>query len=156
MKKKIFIPLILVAFALVAWTRYNAPVNHSFSPNGSKDKLLMELITYFMQRGHFSPKVINNDLSVALHTTFLEMLDGQKRYFLKKDIAQFERYKYALDDEFRGLNTDFFDLVYTRYLQRINEAKLFYVELLEKPFDYTKDEEINLDYEEQDLSLIHI
>jgi carboxyl-terminal processing protease len=153
MKKKIFIPLILVAFALVAWTRYNAPVNHSFSPNGSKDKLLMELITYFMQRGHFSPKVINNDLSVALHTTFLEMLDGQKRYFLKKDIAQFERYKYALDDEFRGLNTDFFDLVYTRYLQRINEAKLFYVELLEKPFDYTKDEEINLDYEEQDYPL---
>ena len=113
----------------------------------------MELITYFMQRGHFSPKVINNDLSVALHTTFLEMLDGQKRYFLKKDIAQFERYKYALDDEFRGLNTDFFDLVYTRYLQRINEAKLFYVELLEKPFDYTKDEEINLDYEEQDYPL---
>ena len=81
------------------------------------------------------------------------MLDGQKRYFLKKDIAQFERYKYALDDEFRGLNTDFFDLVYTRYLQRINEAKLFYVELLEKPFDYTKDEEINLDYEEQDYPL---
>jgi hypothetical protein len=26
-------------------------------------------------------------------------LDGQKRYFLKKDIAQFDRYKYVLDDE---------------------------------------------------------
>ncbi|CAI8171599.1 MAG: Tail-specific protease [Bacteroidota bacterium] len=113
----------------------------------------MELITYFMQRGHFSPKIINNDLSEDLHASFLETLDGQKRYFLKKDIIQFERYKYVLDDEFRSLNTDFFDLAYSRYLQRRGEAKLFYSELLEKPFDYAKKEEIDLDYEEQDYPL---
>ena len=69
--------------------------------------------------------------------------------FLKKDIAQFDRYKYALDDEFRSLNTDFFDLVHARYIQRRNEAELFYTELLEKPFDYSKNEEIDLDYEDQ-------
>ena len=153
MRKKIFIPLILVAIVLLAWTRFSTPVNHNFSADASKDKLLMELITYFMQRGHFSPKIINNDLSEDLHATFLELLDGQKRYFLKKDIVQFERYKYALDDEFRSLNTDFFDLAYARYLQRRSEAKLFYAELLEKPFDYAKKEEINLDYEEQDYPL---
>ena len=109
----------------------------------------MELITYFMQRGHFSPKIINNDLSEDLHASFLEILDGQKRYFLKKDIIQFERYKYALDDEFRSLNTDFFDLAYARYLQRRGEAKLFYAKLLEKPFDYAKKEEIDMDYDNQ-------
>lgn len=153
MRKKIFVPLILIALVFVAWTRFNAPANHSFSSTASKDKLLMELITYFMQRGHFSPKIINNDLSEKLHTTFLEALDGQKRYFLKKDIIQFERYKYALDDEFRSLNTDFFDLVYARYLERRGEAELFYSELLEKPFDYSKNEEIDLNYEEQDYPL---
>ena len=153
MRKKIFVPLILIALVFVAWTRFNAPANHSFSNTASKDKLLMELITYFMQRGHFSPKIINNDLSEKLHTTFLEALDGQKRYFLKKDIIQFERYKYALDDEFRSLNTDFFDLVYARYLERKAEAELFYSELLEKPFDYSKNEEIDLNYEEQDYPL---
>jgi len=153
MRKKIFVPLILVSLVFVAWTRFNAPANHSFSNTASKDKLLMELITYFMQRGHFSPKIINNDLSEKLHTTFLQALDGQKRYFLKKDIIQFERYKYALDDEFRSLNTDFFDLVYARYLERKAEAELFYSELLEKPFDYSKNEEIDLNYEEQDYPL---
>ena len=56
----------------------------------------MELIAYFMQRGHFDPKDIGNDFSENLYDTFLEMLDGQKRYFLKKDIAQFDRYKYVL------------------------------------------------------------
>lgn len=153
MRKKILVPLILVALVFVAWTRFNAPVNHSFSNTASKDKLLMELITYFMQRGHFSPKIINNNLSEKLHATFLEALDGQKRYFLKKDIIQFNRYKYALDDEFRSLNTDFFDLVYARYLERIAEAELFYAELLEKPFDYSKNEEIDLNYVEQDYAL---
>jgi carboxyl-terminal processing protease len=77
------------------------------------------------------------------------MLDGQKRYFLKKDIAQFDRYKYALDDEFRALQTTFFDLVYERYLERRNETKSFYLEILEKPFDFNKKEEINVDYENQ-------
>lgn len=150
MRKKIFIPLILIALVLLAWTRFSPPTSHHFSENASKDKLLMELITYFMQRGHFSPKIINDELSEDLHATFLEMLDGQKRYFLKKDIVQFERYKYALDDEFRSLNTDFFDFAFARYLERRSEAKLFYAELLEKPFDYSKKEEIDLDYKKQD------
>jgi carboxyl-terminal processing protease len=150
MKKKIFIPLIFAALALVAWTRLSAPQQHSFADDTTKDKLLMELITYFMQRGHFSPKVINNDLSEKLYATFLDMLDGQKRFFLKKDIVQFERYKYTLDDEFRSLNTDFFELVHSRYLQRRDEAKLFYAEMLAKPFDYTKDEEIDVGYQAQE------
>ncbi len=149
MRKKIFAPLILVALLLVAWTRINTTEKHQFTTDTSKDKLLMELITYFMQRGHFSPRLINNDLSKELHTTFLEMLDGQKRYFLKKDIALFERYKYALDDEFRSLQTDFFDLVYSRYLQRRAEAKLFYNDLLAIPFDYSINEEIDINYEDQ-------
>jgi len=149
MRKKIFIPLIFAALALVAWTRLSAPEQHSFTDDTTKDKLVMELITYFMQRGHFSPKIINNDLSEELYETFLEMLDGQKRFFLKKDIAQFERYKYALDDEFRNLNTTFFDLVYDRYKQRRDEAKLLYAAMLVEPFDFTKDEEINVDYESQ-------
>lgn len=149
MRKKIFIPLFFAALALVAWTRLSAPEQHSFADDTTKDKLLMELITYFMQRGHFSPKIINNDLSEELYNTFLEMLDGQKRFFLKKDIAQFERYKYALDDEFRNLNTTFFDLVYERYVQRKEEAKLLYEAMLAEPFDFTKDEEINVDYESQ-------
>lgn len=150
MRIKIIAPLIIAALVFVAWTRFNSPINHSFSDDSSKDKLLLELVTYFMQKGHFSPKIINNDLSEELYDTFLEILDGQKRYFLKKDIAQFDRYKYALDDEFRSLNTTFFDLVHERYVQRRNETKLFYEEMLATPFNYTKDEKIDLDYENQD------
>lgn len=149
MKKKFFIPLFFVALTLLAWTRFNVPTAHQFSEDTSKDKLLMELIAYFMQRGHYNPKDISNDFSEDLYDTFLDMLDGQKRYFLKKDIAQFDRYKYALDDEFRALQTTFFDLVYERYLERRNETKSFYLEILEKPFDFNKKEEINVDYENQ-------
>jgi carboxyl-terminal processing protease len=149
MKKKLFFPLFFVVLMLVAWTRFNTPTTHQFSEDTSKDKLLMELIAYFMQRGHFAPKDISNDFSEDLYETFLEMLDGQKRYFLKKDIAQFDRYKYALDDEFRDLQTNFFDLVYIRYLERRDETKSFYLEILEKPFDFNKKDEINVDYENQ-------
>ena len=63
MKKKFFIPLFFVALMLAAWTRFNVN-SHQFSEDTSKDKLLMELIAYFMQRGHYNPKDISNDLSL--------------------------------------------------------------------------------------------
>jgi carboxyl-terminal processing protease len=47
------------------------------------------------------------------------------------------------------LQTNFFDLVYARYLERRSETKSFYLEILEKPFDFSKKEEINVDYENQ-------
>jgi carboxyl-terminal processing protease len=149
MTKKILIPTILVSMLLIAWTRFNTSSYYQFSEDNSKDKLLMELITYFMQRSHFSPKELGDEFSENLHSTFLDMLDGQKRYFFKKDIALFESHKYTLDDEFRTLKTNFFDLTYSRYLERRNEVKLFYREILDSPFNFKKNEEINLDYQNQ-------
>jgi len=67
MKKKLFLPLFFVVLMLVAWTRFNTPTTHQFSEDTSKDKLLMELIAYFMQRGHFDPKDISNDFSEDLY-----------------------------------------------------------------------------------------
>lgn len=115
--------------------------------NSDKDKLLLELISYVLQRGHFDPKDIDDSFSEAVYDNYVLSLDPQKRYFLQSDIKEFEKYRDAIDDEIKGSDLTFFNLTHERLLQRMEEAKSIYKEILEVPFDFNKDETINVDYE---------
>ena len=57
-----------------------------------KDKLLIEIISYVIERGHYDPKEINDNFSENVYMNYLENLDGQHRFFLKKDLVFFKSY----------------------------------------------------------------
>ena len=59
-----------------------------------KDKLLIEIISYVIERGHYDPKEINDNFSENVYMNYLENLDGQHRFFLKNDIDSFYKYFY--------------------------------------------------------------
>src|SRR5690606_18478015 len=61
----------------------------------------------------------------------------------------FEKYRFTIDDELKNTDISFFNLVYQRLMLRMGEAKEIYREVLAKPFDYTLEENISIDYEEQ-------
>src|SRR5690606_15097907 len=132
----------LVAVASCSFT------NKSFE-NDDKDKLLLELITYVLERGHYEPKDLNDNFSSNVFDGFIEILDPTKRYFLESDIQDFEKYRFTLDDEIRGTEIGFFNLVYQRLMLRMGEAKEIYRDLLSEPFDYTLEETIEINYDEQ-------
>jgi len=78
MKRKynVLILLLLLAFASCSFT------SKTFSdPN--KDKLLIQVITYVLENGHFDPKDMNDGFSEGVFTDYLEQLDPLKRYFYK-------------------------------------------------------------------------
>jgi len=135
----------LVAVASCSFT------NKSFE-NDDKDKLLLELITYVLERGHYEPKDLNDNFSSEVFDGFIDILDPTKRYFLEDDIRDFEKYRFRLDDEIKGSEMTFFNLVYQRLMLRMGEAKEIYKEVLSKPFDYTLDENIRIDYENQEFA----
>ena len=78
-----------------------------------KDKLLIEIISYVIERGHYDPKQINDNFSENVYLNYLENLDGQHRFFLKNDIDTFKSHKYKIDDEIKNAQINFFDLTYT-------------------------------------------
>ena len=78
---------------------------------------------------------------------YLENLDGQHRFFLNSDINTFEAYRFKIDDELKINEINFFNLTFSKLMQRMKEVENFYVQLLEKPFDFSIKEEINLNYE---------
>ena len=115
-----------------------------------KDKLLVQLISYVLDQGHFVKKEINDDFSRKVFNEYLNILDPYKRYFYKSDIEEFKKYKDQLDDKFINAEIDFFDLTYNRGQKRFNESKLIYKEILSSPFDYKIDEDFNADFESLD------
>ncbi|MEO2056064.1 MAG: carboxy terminal-processing peptidase [Flavobacteriaceae bacterium] len=115
-----------------------------------KDKLLLQLISYVLDQGHFVKKEINDDFSSKVFNEYLNIIDPYKRYFNKSDIEEFKKYEDQLDDKFINAEIDFFDLTYNRGQKRFNESKLIYEEILDTPFNYQIDENFNADFESLD------
>jgi len=142
LKKNILVLLlaVLVATASCSFTtkEFNDP---------DKDKLLIDLITYVLQKGHYSPKDMNDMFSENVYEDFIDRMDPLKRFFLASDIEEFEQYKFKIDDQIKVKDLSFFNLVYSRYMKRMEEVKTIYPTILDVPFDYTIAESINVDYE---------
>lgn len=137
-----FLVVMLVAVASCSFT------NKTFE-NDDKDKLLLDLITYVLEKGHYEPKEINDDFSVSVFEDFIDVIDPTKRYFIASDIAEFEQYKFQIDDQLKNTDITFFDVVYERLVQRMEDAKGIYKEVLKDPFDYNQNESISIKYDEE-------
>jgi len=142
MKRNInfFLVSILIAFASCSFTP------KSFD-DPDKDKLLMQLITYLLEEGHFEPKAINDDFSEGVYTSFLNQVDPFKNYFYQSDIDDFERFKTDIDDQILDQEVRFFNLVYERLMIRIENSREVYSQVLNIPFDYNLEETFSTDYE---------
>ncbi|WP_318310388.1 carboxy terminal-processing peptidase [Flagellimonas crocea] len=146
--KKNFILALLVILVAVASCSFT---NKSFN-NDDKDKFLLELISYVLEKGHYEPKELNDNFSSNVFDDFIEVIDPTKRYFLKSDIREFEKYRFMIDDEIRNTDITFFNAVYQRLMVRMEEAKEIYKEVLSQPFDYNIDETIEIDYDKQEFA----
>lgn len=136
---KILLLALMLAFASCSFT------TKTFD-DPDRDKLLMQLITYVLEEGHYSPKELNDDFSKQVFASYLDQLDPFKRYFYASDIKEFEVYKDQIDDQLKNYDLSFFNLTHERLLQRIKESQAIYKDVLSKPFDYNINEDINTEY----------
>lgn len=145
MKRNYKIILLVTALSAVLW---------SFMPSvkkndPEKDKLLLELLSFVLEKGHYNPIEINDDFSKEVYAKYLEGIDPTKRFFLQSDMDEFSKYQTKIDDMIKSKDLTFFDLTNSRLLQRIAESEAIYEDILSKPFDFNKEEAINVDYEKQ-------
>ena len=134
--------------AIVSLVIYYEVSNVNFSSDEpNKDKLLVDLVSYVLDKLHYDPKAINDDFSIKVYDDFIDAVDSQKRFLLKSDIELFSQYRLLIDDQINSSDITFFNLVHETLKTRIDEVEGFYSEILEVPFSFQIDEEINLDYE---------
>ena len=137
--------------AVVSFVIYFEVSNTKFSseePN--KDKLLVDLVSYVLDKLHYDPKIINDDFSINVYEDFIDAVDSQKRFLMKSDIELFSQYRLLIDDQIKSSDITFFNIVYETLQTRMDEVENFYEEVLFTPFNFNLEEEINLDYENQE------
>lgn len=113
-----------------------------------KDKLLLDLISYVLERGHYDAKDMDDTFSEGVFDDYMDALDPFRRVLLQKDVDEFTKYRRKLDDMIKDKDLTFFNLTYMRYQERLKEAEAICNNVLEKSFDFDKEEFINTDYEE--------
>ena len=130
---------------------FELSANKFDDPN--KDKLLVELVSVVLDRLHYDPKIIDDDFSKSVYDDYIKAIDPQKRFLLKSDIENFDQYKLLIDDQIKSSSIDFFNLTYETLMLRVDEVESFYIDILDNPFDFNIDENLNTDFEQLDYAV---
>ena len=102
------------------------------------------LVREFLAR-HVEYQTLNNEISERTLNNFLNNLDYGKYYFHQKDIDEFMKHRLLLDDYIVQNQFSFVFKIFKRYKERFNESMAIADQLIDKNYDYSKDETITVD-----------
>jgi len=100
-------------------------------------------------REHYRRLPLDDQLSSLILDRYLNTLDGERSYFYASDIADFERYRYELDDAIKEGDMDPAFAIFRRYQQRTRERMQYAIDLLATKPDFTVDESFHFDRTKQ-------
>ena len=147
MMSKKFIPVIVVLTVASVFIAFKTQGRTDGDNPKSKYTRIVRNVGLLLEQGHYSPKTIDDNFSKQVLKKFLNDIDGDKNIFLQSDIDGFKKFDSKIDDEIHGAELLSFFTISEVYISRLKEAATLYSDMLAKPFDFTKDEEVMLDRE---------
>ena len=145
------LPALLVVCGLLAGTA-QAPVAKAVATADSQDlspterqRRVSKLVSNVIERSHYRQSPINDPVSALVLDRFIEQLDGGRSYFLGSDIAEFEHFRYRLDDAVVAGQLEPVFTMFNRFQIRNRERVSYALQLLKAEPDYTVDESFEFD-----------
>src|ERR1022692_53918 len=92
---------------------------------------------------------LDDRLSSLILDRYLDAIDGGRSYFYASDIAEFERYRYTLNDAIKAGDMEPAFAIFRRYQQRSRERMQYALQLLAIKPDFDVDESYNFDREKE-------
>jgi len=106
-------------------------------------------VSEIISREHYRRAPLDDRLSSLILDRYLDAIDGGRSYFYASDIAEFEKYRYELDDAIKSGNVEPAFVMFRRYQQRNRERMDYAISLLDKKPDFDIDETFNFDREKE-------
>ena len=106
-------------------------------------------VSDIVAREHYRRAPLDDHLSSLILDRYLDSIDGGRSYFYASDIAEFEKYRYQLDDAIKSGDVEPAFVIFRRYQQRSRERMSYAIELLAKKPDFDVDESFNFDREKE-------
>lgn len=136
--------IILSVLAVILVTGSFILYKRDATPEG-KNEILIKALMQGLNTGHYQPEKVDDNFSKKVFNLYLERLDYNKKFLLATDVSKLRQYEAAIDDELREGSFTFFDMSADLIEQRVKDSEAYYKEILNKPFDFSKDEQIELD-----------
>jgi carboxyl-terminal processing protease len=144
-RSKGWLLLALIGFGALFFAFRNSSLGSSDSSN-PRQQLLTEL-GKVLEELHYTPKVIDDQFSKKMFSSYLDQMDGDKTLFFQKDIDSLKVFETTLDNEIHGSSIAFVPAVSSLYDRRMAEAANIYKELLKNPFSFSANETFEIDGE---------
>jgi carboxyl-terminal processing protease len=147
-KRNLPIVLIVLGLGIIVALR-----TFAFAGNPpTKYERILKNLSELLEEIHYSPKDIDDKFSAEVFKKYLGEVDVEKKIFLKSDIQELSKYQNQLDEEIQGkVSVQFVPAVIAIYKKRLQETENITHEILTQPFDFNKQETVNLDYEKLDF-----
>lgn len=137
--------VLIIALTLPAFVAGSSSVL-SPGPNQARSTAL---ISELVRNYHYSRPQFDDRLSSSMLDRYIESLDPNKHFFLAQDISSFERYRYRLDDAFKGADANPAFEIFNTYKRRLEQRIQYALQLLEEKHDFSVDEEFLINYEDE-------
>ena len=145
------LPALAVVCGLLAGTA-QAPTAKAVANVSTQDlspterqRRVSKLVSNVIERSHYRQSPINDPVSSLVLDRFIEQLDGARSYFTAGDIAEFERYRYQLDDAVVSGQLEPVFAIFNRFQQRNRERIAHALQMLKAEPDFTVDEYFEFD-----------
>lgn len=138
------IKIILSVLAVVLLTGSFILYRAADAPEG-KHEILIKALMQGLTQGHYRPEKLDDSFSKKAFGLYLDRLDYNKKFLLASDVAQLRKFETTIDDQLRQGSYEFFDISAALIELRVKESEAYYKEILAQPFDFNKDEAIELD-----------
>ncbi len=146
MKFRLFIlagfSLLLTLFVGIFPVAQSAPEG---DPNQVREALIIRGVLNALQQLHYEPITLDDNVSIKAFESYVKRIDSGKRFLTQKEYTQLQAYEKQLDNQFLEEKFDFFNLSLTVMDNCVLRARQIYPLILEKPFDFTVNEQIEFD-----------
>ena len=132
--------LLALWFVIAATNSWSADEPITELAMSEQHRAISRRVSRFIEDVHYSQPRIDNSLSSAIFDRYLDILDGNRLYFLHGDYSSLGTYRYEIDDRVRSGELqpvfEIFNLWRARHQARLNYA----IELLDEEPDFAIDE----------------
>jgi carboxyl-terminal processing protease len=133
--KMVFRSSVLIA-ALCGLYFFNQPKTKDVG--NDKEALILQGLMQTIEYVHYAPKKVDDELSKHIYKTYLDRLDGYKRYFTQKDLDQLKKYELNIDDQINGLTFEFFNASLPMLDEGMKKAEMYFNEAINAPVNFNK------------------
>ena len=137
-----------ILFLLVLLTAFSSDSARAAAED-TREKILSQMIGNGLLNWHYSGKKIDDDFSLKSFAQYSKFLDYSKSFLIQADLDSLKAFDLKIDDEIRDGDLELPRLGKQLLRQRVLQVRDFCQELLQRQFDFSLDEQIELDAEKR-------